>query len=108
MWRRHHGLILPSRNEGLPLAIVEAMFCARLCIVTDVADNAAFLENGVNGFIAEAPVVRCLERTIEEAWQSKDRWQAMGLNARQTILDQFPKNPVKDFCEELLDCANTL
>jgi glycosyltransferase involved in cell wall biosynthesis len=37
IWAKHHALVLPSRIEGLPIAIVEAMLCGRPCIVTDIA-----------------------------------------------------------------------
>src|SRR5437660_2890227 len=35
IWRDHHALVLPSRCEGLPLALVEAMLSGRVPIVTD-------------------------------------------------------------------------
>ena len=46
---QHHGLILPSRFEGLPLAIVEAILCGRICITTDVSGNTQLLEDNVTG-----------------------------------------------------------
>ncbi len=36
VWRDHHGLVLTSRSEGNPLALVEAMMCGRVPIVTNV------------------------------------------------------------------------
>src|SRR5690606_32225425 len=36
MWRDQHALIMPSRREGLPIAMVEAMMAGRPCIATDV------------------------------------------------------------------------
>ena len=51
VWAGHHALILPSRMEGLPLAVVEAMLCGRACIVTNVAGNAELIEDNVTGFV---------------------------------------------------------
>ncbi|HKO62443.1 MAG TPA: glycosyltransferase family 4 protein, partial [Pyrinomonadaceae bacterium] len=52
IWRNHHALILPSRTEGLPLSLVEAMMAGRPGIVTKVGGNAEVVEDGVTGFLA--------------------------------------------------------
>jgi glycosyltransferase involved in cell wall biosynthesis len=43
IWRENHMLVLSSRFEGLPLAVVEAMLCGRPCLVTDISGNAELL-----------------------------------------------------------------
>jgi len=93
IWCENHALILPSRYEGLPLALVEALMCARTAIVTDVAGNAEVLEHGVTGFLAEAPAIASLARAMEEAWVSRERWREMGQKARDRIRQQLPENP---------------
>lgn len=35
IWREHHALVLPSRSEGLPLVVVEAMLAGRVVITTN-------------------------------------------------------------------------
>ncbi len=101
VWASHHGLILPSRFEGLPLALVEAMLCRRMAIVTDVADNAKVVNNGVTGFVAEAPTVTHLDRAMERAWQDRARWCQMGEEASRRIRTMVPPNPVEIFADEL-------
>jgi glycosyltransferase involved in cell wall biosynthesis len=39
VWAGHHALVLPSRQEGMPLAAIEAMMCGRVPILTAVAGN---------------------------------------------------------------------
>src|SRR5262249_55981873 len=46
IWASNHVLVMPSRYEGLPLAIVEAMLCARPVIATDIAGNSEVVEDG--------------------------------------------------------------
>jgi len=105
IWRQNHLLILPSRYEGLPLAIIEAMFCARPCLVTDVSGNTEMLTDGVTGFFAAGPTVKCVAEALERAWQHRDRWQQMGQTAATTIRANFPTNPVANFTERLLSLS---
>lgn len=102
IWEKHHALLLPSRHEGLPLVIVEAMRHARTVITTAVADNSRLLTDGVNGFVSPAAAPQPLAETLQRAWDSRHRWREMGLLARETVLDLLPQDPVADFSHRLL------
>jgi glycosyltransferase involved in cell wall biosynthesis len=102
IWRREQCLILPSRAEGLPLAIVEAMLCGRPCIVTNVSGNAELLEDDVTGFIAASPAVKDLDEAMERAWQNREAWKAMGDRAAVSIRQSVPEDPAQVFAKELL------
>jgi glycosyltransferase involved in cell wall biosynthesis len=106
IWRTHHALILPSRHEGLPLALVEAALCGRPAIVTDVGGNSELIANGISGFIAPAPTVACLDDSLEHAWTRCTEWPSMGLAARKRALDIIPSDPVALFSKRLLELAN--
>ncbi len=105
LWKDHHALVLPSREEGLPLALVEAMMCNRLGIVTDVAGNSEVVDDGATGFIAEAPTVRHLDEALERAWLARDQWQAMGSEAGRRIRQLVPADPAAVFLEDVLRVA---
>ncbi len=105
IWATHHALVLPSRYEGLPLAIVEAMHCGRPVIVTDVAGNAELIEDGVTGFVTEAATENHLHAALERAWELRHNWQSMGQAARRAIRENIPPDPVGDFTQKLLGAA---
>ena len=105
IWTDNHILVLPSRSEGLPLAIVEAMLCGRPCIVTDVAGNAELLQEGITGFIAPAPTVELLSQAMERAWASRGRWAEMGQAAADEVRKEVPADPAGVFAEELIRLA---
>jgi glycosyltransferase involved in cell wall biosynthesis len=102
VWRTHHALVLPSRFEGLPLSLIEAMLCGRPAIVTDVAGNREPLEDNVTGFVAEAPTLRHLDDAMERAWQRRHEWQAIGTAAAASIRSQIPQDPAQVFADKLL------
>lgn len=106
IWARNHALVLPSRFEGLPLVIVEAMLCGRPVITTDIAGNAEYLEEGVSGFIAQAPTVGLLDDAMERAWVRRNDWQSIGAVARESIVAKLPKDPIQTFADRLMEIAD--
>jgi glycosyltransferase involved in cell wall biosynthesis len=105
IWARNHLLVLPSRYEGLPLVLVEAMWCARPSVVTDVGGNAELCVEGKTGFIASAPTESSIDGALELAWARRDEWQGIGKVARARADALVPKNPIGLFSEKLKFCA---
>jgi glycosyltransferase involved in cell wall biosynthesis len=105
IWEDNHLLVLPSRYEGLPLALMESMWCQRPAVVTDVGGNAEMCLNEETGFVAAAPTVKFLAEALERAWLRRADWQDMGLAARARAEQLVPKDPVGAFCQQLLDCV---
>jgi glycosyltransferase involved in cell wall biosynthesis len=95
VWREHHILVLPSRYEGLPIAVVEAMLCGRPVLATDVAGNGEVIEDGQTGFLAEAPTVRHFAEALERAWEDRHNWRAHGERAVSRIRQLVPEDPAE-------------
>jgi glycosyltransferase involved in cell wall biosynthesis len=107
IWDRNHLLLLPSRFEGLPLALVEAMWCGRPAVVTDAGGNAELCVDGETGFVAAAPMVGLYEQALARAWERRDTWKDMGKAARERVARVLPEDPIGDFCQQLLACASS-
>jgi len=100
-WKNNHLLILPSRVEGMPVSLVEAMMNARPAVVTDVGGNKELVVDGETGFVARAPTVELLDEAMERAWGQRDKWETMGKAALARIQKLAPADPVGDFCRLL-------
>src|SRR5208337_4125733 len=98
-------LVLPSRYEGLPLALVEAMWCGRPAVVTEVGGNAELCVDDETGFVAPAATVSSFTDTLQRAWERRKEWPGLGQAARARVENQIPKDPVGVFCEQLKSCA---
>lgn len=98
-------LVLPSRYEGLPLALVESMWCGRPTVVTDVAGNTEVCVDNETGFVAPAPTVPLLAATLERAWERREDWQSMGRAARARAESIIPKDPITLFADKLRSCG---
>jgi glycosyltransferase involved in cell wall biosynthesis len=101
IWRENHVLVMPSRYEGMPLTIVEAMLCGRPVVATDVGGNSQVVKDGVTGFLAEAAAVGPFSRALERMWGQRDRLREIGKVAAATIRDFFPKDTVETFANKL-------
>jgi glycosyltransferase involved in cell wall biosynthesis len=101
IWADHHALVLPSRQEGLPLALVEAFLCGRPAVVTRVGGNAELVEEGASGFVAPAPTAKLLDAALERLWENRARLPDMGVRARETVARLIPPKPVEGFVGEL-------
>ena len=105
IWSEHHALVLPSRFEGMPLTVIEAMLCGRPCIVTDVGGNRELVRDGINGFIAKAPTVELLDEAMNRAWENRDRLKELGCVAAKDARQFVSRDPGGDLARELAGVA---
>jgi glycosyltransferase involved in cell wall biosynthesis len=106
IWCDHHLLVMPSRHEGMPLAIVEAMFSGRPVVATNVGGIAELVKDGLTGFLAEAAVEECLSRALERVWVQRERLQEMGNLAATSIREFIPDDPIGIFAKKLRGLAS--
>lgn len=105
IWPENHVLIMPSRNECLPLTITEAMFAGRTAVATNVGGISEIIKDGVTGFLAAAAAVECFAEALERMWLQRDNLQNMGQAAARSIRQFLPGDPVKVFAGKILNLA---
>jgi glycosyltransferase involved in cell wall biosynthesis len=105
IWALNHALVMPSRYEGLPLAMVEAMLCGRPVIATDVAGHAEIVEDGVTGFLAGAATASSLDQSLERFWGRRAEAEAIGRAGAHRIRRLVPRDPVRIFSDKLRKLA---
>lgn len=45
------ALLSPSKNEGLPVSLLEALSMGKCCIASDIAGHREVIEDGISGFL---------------------------------------------------------
>jgi glycosyltransferase involved in cell wall biosynthesis len=105
IWAANHVLLMPSRYEGLPLAMVEAMLCARPVVATDVAGHREIIEDGVTGFLADAPTVGSMAAALERFWERRSEAEGLGTAGASRIRQLVPPDPVRVFSDKLKQLA---
>jgi glycosyltransferase involved in cell wall biosynthesis len=101
IWNSNHLLAQPSRQEAMPLSVIEAMLCGRPVIATDVAGHSEIIEDGVSGFLADAPTKTSLARALERVWEQRAVLEKMGQEAAIRIRQCIPADPAGVFFEKL-------
>jgi glycosyltransferase involved in cell wall biosynthesis len=108
IWRTHHALVLPSRHEGLPLGLVEALLSGRPAIATNVGGVAELLVDNETGFLATAPTPPELDEALERAWTHRSQWPRMGAEAARQARATVPANAAELLAQQLLKIIRQL
>jgi glycosyltransferase involved in cell wall biosynthesis len=108
IWKTHHALVLPSRTEGLPLALIEAMMCGRFGIVTNEGGTCEVVEDGRTGFIADSAKVDEFDHAMERAWAVREEWESIGQAAGMAVRTMVPLDPAATFSAKLLELVDSL
>lgn len=95
--------ILPSLWEGLPIALLEAMYLGKLCIVSNVIGNRDVIQNEVNGFMCES-----LDEYRSIIGKIKDRKYALEKICNNSKREVLKKYNVKKMSAEYLNLYNNL
>jgi glycosyltransferase involved in cell wall biosynthesis len=80
--------VLPSKYEGLPKTLLEAMACGCCCLGTDVPGIRDVIRHGENGWLCRA-AVQDLAKSLTFLMDNPDLRQRLGEKARRTILEEY-------------------
>ncbi len=104
-YRAASVFVLPSRKEGFPNALLEAM-AVGLPVIAANCDTgpSEILNNGVNGLLIPVENVKALSEAIEKLYHDKALCEKLGKNAKKTIESDYQfKDKMNQFEKILLD-----
>lgn len=104
LWRRNHVLLMPSRLEGTPLAMLEALCCGRPALVTDVGGSADWIIDGETGFVAAAARLEIVADALERLWGARSRLAKMGDAAARFMASSFDPQPGTALFKHVVAC----
>ena len=102
IWRSAQMLLLPSRSDAAPIALVEAMACGRPAVGVDVGGVSEWVVEGETGFLAEGATPRSFGAALERAWRARSSWPMLGAAARERTLAALSGPPPGAALRELL------
>lgn len=82
-------LVLPSYNEGLPIAILEAISYGLPVVATNVGDVSSAVRDEENGFLVEIGNEKQLADKIDKIISNKDLYEKMSIKSREIAESEF-------------------
>lgn len=81
--------VLPSRWEGAPLSVIEAMAAARPVVVTAVGGNTELVQHGRSGLVVAANDAGALAEALLALLPDEPKQRALGAAARRRVQQLF-------------------
>lgn len=104
-------VICCSRDDPLPVVVTESMILKKVSILSEHTGTAAYLQDGVNGFVCKNEDVEDLKKKICEVIDKKDELSDIARNAYDLYkshftMDIFQNNLLK-FVGDIFDSIDT-
>lgn len=85
---------LPSRQEGLPNAVIEAMAVGLPCVASDIEGNVDLIHHAQNGLLFESESVNQLSEALIRLLNNPSERNQFGRQARKTIETDYSMESV--------------
>lgn len=102
IYSRTDIVIIPSRKETLSLVAIEAMQAGNVCIVSDSAGIAEYIEHGKNGLLFKSEATDKLTETIQWCIENKTKIEKIKENAKDVYKRNFSMEILKRNLKQIL------
>jgi glycosyltransferase involved in cell wall biosynthesis len=94
LYEQHDVLVMPSRSEGLPVALLEAGAGAVVPVVSDLASGIPeVVDSGVSGFRAPVGDIGAFAAAIASLDRDRGRLESMSASVREVVARRFNAAP---------------
>ena len=93
--------ILPSRWEGMPNALLEAMACGMACVATRVSGSEDLIQEGVNGLLVEPDDYDAMAQALLTLLRDPQRAATYGKAARAMVEQHYTLQQIIDMYTDI-------
>jgi phosphatidyl-myo-inositol dimannoside synthase len=86
IFKRGDIFVLPSQNEGMSIALLEAMACGLPVVVTNTGGTVELVQENVNGFVVPWADVQALTEQLDLLIKDQQLRSRLGQASRQTAI----------------------
>lgn len=89
--------IFPSKREGLPNSLLEAMACGLCCIANRLKGTTDYIiEESRDGYLVDSERPEEIARVLDSAVSDRDTREAVGREARSKVVSKFDIKTTQD------------
>ncbi len=99
--RESSAFVLPSRWEGMPNALLEAMACGLPCVATRVSGSEDIIRDGENGLLVESGQPEPLAEALYRMLVDRPFAAQLGHAARETVANGYRVDQAVEQCVAL-------
>ena len=82
-------IVVCSKQESLPIVVVEALMRQKICIVCDNTGISKYITNKENGYIYKTNAIDELVKVMQYVLNNKNSFKKVGKNARKIYEEKF-------------------
>ncbi len=100
--------VFPSRHEGMPNAVLEAMACGLPVVASRIAGNEELVVDGENGLLVAPEDARALRNALTELIANATQRQKMGAASRQFVEASYSWSRIAKQYLALVETVNSI
>ncbi len=81
--------VLPSREEGMSIALLEAMALGMPLVASAIPGNQKLVDDGIHGRLARPDDPESIARAVVAQWSDPNSAAGQGREARRRVLDRY-------------------
>jgi glycosyltransferase involved in cell wall biosynthesis len=97
-----HLVLQITHKDAMPISVVEAMSKSRTVVVSNVGDMPLWVENDINGWVAEDASIEKISEVLEIAWSKREQWELMGKHGFDFFRKNYPTNVAFEFIKKVI------
>ncbi|NVJ62117.1 MAG: glycosyltransferase family 4 protein [Gammaproteobacteria bacterium] len=101
LYSESHALLFPTRLEGLPLSVLEALAMGRPVITSNCSSLPELVQNDKNGYLCKKDNVNDFVESVRKLAKSQEHYNQLSAAARDTVESSFTEEKSVDSYLEL-------